>query len=114
MEKEHFGNTLDLDLYEEAHGEQDKVAMRANLQHKEVERAFKTVLETKEGQTVFTEIMRMCLMDATVMTGDSKTFYHLGTQAVGLALKRKIMEIDPSLYASIDLELWQPLRLRSI
>ncbi len=45
---------------------------------------FKEVFSTKNGKVVFNELMEMCMVFQTTMTGNSYTYFNEGRRSIGL------------------------------
>lgn len=109
-DKKELTETLGDDLYQVLYGEQDKLLKRTTFEDAEFSRAIERVLSTRDGQLLFEKLFAICQVNSTVFTGNSKTYYLLGMQAVGLVFKRMIMDVDPDLYFAIERNVWQPIR----
>lgn len=97
---------MDNDLYKSLFEEQEKLKERSRIEDAKLRHAYEKVGLTDEGMTVFEDLMSVARVNSTIFTGNSRTFYLLGVQAVGLMLKRRIMEANPEIYFEIERRVW--------
>ena len=72
--------------------------------NKKVEEAYKKILATEEGKTVLWDLLSYAEIYGDAFTGNSSTFYKLGTQRVGKRIIERINASDPKAYAKLLLE----------
>ena len=94
-------------IFNELYGDEEKLLQRSELDHKKLVRAYEKTFGTDEGRMVLRHIMDISRVDNAIFTGNSKTFYFLGVQAVGLAIKRKVMEANPEIFFKVERDMWE-------
>ena len=81
-----------------------KTAKKDADRNKKVEEAYKKILATEEGKTVLWDLLSYAEIYGDAFTGNSTTFYKLGSQRVGKRVIERINALDPKAYAKLLLE----------